>query len=176
MTKRHREEVILARWTVDAARLREFAREARTRYGDSPFAPRDVLQACDALARTGLEVVCREDALFVGPWCFSFLYNDFSEIHVHDTWMRFVMESGLYEIPIPVGQGATEEAKRIAGHYIRVAEEAGRRAFEERQAPTWSNRLLTLVEDHFLWAIIAFFFIAIPGAVLVVSLLRGSLQ
>jgi phosphoglycolate phosphatase-like HAD superfamily hydrolase len=66
VTKRHRDEVILARWTVDPARLSEFARFARDRYGDTAFTPRDVLKVWDDSALAGIEVVCREDALFVG--------------------------------------------------------------------------------------------------------------
>lgn len=39
MAKRHRDEVVLARWTVDAARVREFARTLRSRHGESPYRP-----------------------------------------------------------------------------------------------------------------------------------------
>lgn len=176
MTKRHPEEVILARWTVDALRVREFAQQTRTRYGDSPFSPRDLLKACDENSRYGLEVVCRDDAVFVGSWCLSFPYNDISDIRLHDTWVQFVMDGGAYDIPVPIAHDGRAEAERIVDYYIRTGREEARLAWEARHAPTLSNRLLDIAEAHPAWVLLGFFFIVIPLVVLVLGLLRGGLR
>ncbi|MBK6779954.1 MAG: hypothetical protein IPJ95_01060 [Gemmatimonadetes bacterium] len=175
MTERHPDEVILGRWTVDPAALREFTTRVRTHFGDSPFPPHDLLKACDKAARSGLEVVCRDDAVLVGPWCLAFLYNGVSEVRLEEHWLHFEMEGGQYFLPVPVGPGNRAEAARMVEVYARQQAEETRRYREERDAPTLNNRLLTFVETHWVWAALGFFFVVIPLVVLAVSLLTGNL-
>jgi hypothetical protein len=174
MTKRHPDEVILARWDVDPVRLREFAAEIRALYANSPFPPRDLLKVCDARARDGLEVVCRDDAVFVGTWVLAFLYNGVSGIRAQDRWLEFEMEGGMYTIEVPIARNGKAEAERIAALYTEMAAEEGRRARAERQAPTLNNRLLNIAEAHWIWLMLGFFFVVIPAIVLVISLLSGD--
>lgn len=176
MTKRHANEVVVARWTVDPGRLREFTRQMRSRYGDTPFTPNDLLDVCERHSHVGLEVVCRDDAVFVGQWCLAFLYNEISAIRLQETWLQFEMEGGLYEIPVPVASNARADAERLVEYYKRLAEEETRRAVAERQAPTWSNYLLDIAEAHYVWVMLCFFFLGIPAVVLVIGLLRGGFQ
>lgn len=171
MAKRHRDEIILARWTVDAASLCEFTGEARLRYGDSPYAPNELLKECEKHSAVGIEVVFRDDACFVGDWCFT----RFPECRVHEIWMQFLDKEECYDIQLPLARGATAQAERIAGHYNWMGQEAVRRAAEERAKPTWNNYMLTLVEAHFIWVMLGFFFIVIPLFILIPGLLRGSL-
>jgi hypothetical protein len=173
MTKRHPEEVILARWTVDGARLREFTRQVRERHEDSPFPPRDLLKACDE-ARGSLEVVYRDDAVFVGPWCLSFTYNEVSGIRVEEPWVLFIMEGGSYDIPVPIARDGLAEAIQVGKLYRRLWEEEDRLAREKRAAPTWSNWLLDIFEAHPAWMLLGFFFVLIPAVVAVMGWLQGK--
>ncbi len=176
MTKRHPNEVLVARWHVGPDPLRAFIRQMRDRYGDTPFTPNDLLNECETHARTGLEIVCRDDAIFVGRWCLAFLYNQVTDMTVQDMWIRCEMEGGLYEIPIPITLEARAEAVGVVKHYARLAEEETRQAVARRQAPTWSNYFLNIAEAHPVWLLLAFFFVGIPAIVLLVGLLRGGFQ
>lgn len=176
MPTRHEGEVVLARWTVDPASLRAFVERVRARYGDSPFRPRDLLDACDDRAGRGLEVVCRDDAVFVGTWGLAFDYNVVSQIRLGNDWILFEMEWGAYDIPVPLPAVGREEAERIVSYYKRTGEEETRRYLEARQAPTLSNRLLDIAEHHFAWVLLGLFFVVVPLAVLLVGLVRGSLR
>ena len=176
MTRRHSKELVLARWDVDAACLRAFTQQMRARYGKSPFAPTDLLNACEKHSESGVEVICRDDAIFVGPWCLAFLYNEVSAFHLEDTWVRVEMENGLYEIPLPLAANGRLAAQSVIDLYAEMAEEDTRRYIAERQAPTWSNRLLDVAEAHFIWVALCLFFVVLPLAVLVVAWLRGGLE
>lgn len=171
MARRHRDEVILARWTVDTARLRDFALQVRARYG-APFRPDALLKACENAPASGLEVVCRDDAIFVGPWSLDLQYNLVSGLRLEETWILCDMDWGAYDIPIPVPPNGRVEAARVVAHYIREWEEENRQYFERRNAPTWHNRLLDIAEAHFAWVALGFFFIVIPLVLLLFSLLR----
>jgi hypothetical protein len=142
--------------------VHDFAQRVRARYGDSPYRPDDILKACEEHARFGLEVVCRDDAVFVGPWCLAFQYNAVSGIRLEEEWMLFVTEWGTYDIPIPVELNARAEAARMVDYYTNQWEEEQRRYLQERQAPMWRNRLLNIAEAHFVWVLLGLFFIAIP--------------
>ncbi|MBX9606357.1 MAG: hypothetical protein K2Y51_09035 [Gammaproteobacteria bacterium] len=156
--------------------LRRFAQAMRSRYGDTPFTPIDVLEMCDRHAQTGLEVVCRDDAVFVGEWCLAFLYNQITAISVDDTWMKFEMEGGLYEIPVPIDVRQRSVAEGAVAFYDRMAAEETRRAVEARRAPTWANRLLDIAEANPVWVMLGFFFLVIPALVVILGLLRGGFQ
>jgi hypothetical protein len=173
MTKRYPGEVIVARWTVDSARVRDFTQRVHGRYGDSPFRPIDLLRACEEGSQSGLEVVCRDDAVFVGQWCLAFEYNVVSQIHLESEWVLFVMEWGAYDIPVPVPSDQAEAA-RIVRYYTQQGEEENRQYLEARQRPTWSNRLLNIAEARFAWVLLGLFFIVLPLFVLLLSLLHGG--
>lgn len=172
MAKRHRDEVVLARWTVDATHLREFALTLRPRYGDSPFRPYGLLEECEKRSASCLEVVCRDDAIFVGAWGLDFQYNVVSGIRLDENWILLEMDWGAYDIPVPVPRDAKAEAARMVGYYRSQWEEELRQYLEKRHAPTWQNRLLNVAEAHFAWVTLGFFFIAIPIVVLLIGLFR----
>ncbi len=176
MVERFKGETILARWFVDAAALHSFVRETRLRSKRFSFVPEDLLKECEKHATgAGLEVVVREDAVFVGEWGSP---NWFYEVQVHETFMRFTGDEG-YHIPVPLAPGARAEAERIAAiyaaRYSRALAEEQRQFNEGRARPTWNNRLLNFVEAHFVWLGLGFFFVLIPFIVLLLGLLRGSL-
>lgn len=168
--------MILARWFVDAAGLRDFLREMKL-LSKRSHASKALLKECEEhSAAAGVEVVIRDDALFVGEWGAP---NVFSYIRVHETWMEFTGDEG-YEIPVPLARGARSEAEWVAARYemidTRAREESNRRFAEERARPTWNNRVLNFVEGHFVWVLLGFFFVLIPLVVLVLGFFRGSLS
>ena len=176
MVERFRDEVILARWLVDAAALQTFVREMRLRSKGYSFVPEDLLKECEKFADgAGLEVVVREDAVFVGDWGSP---NWFYEVQVYETWMKFMGDEG-YHIPVPLASGARAQAERIAGiyseRYTQALADEQRQFHEARAIPTWNNRLLNFAEAHFVWLILGFFFVVIPLLVLLLGFLRGSL-
>lgn len=173
MTKRHPDEVILERWTVPPAHVRGFVAEMRTRYANSPFPPKDLLKACEKGSDTGLEVVCRDDAVFVGKWCLSFVYNNISLIGVRERWIEFEVE-GQHELLVPIAPDDRAAAQRIVEHWHRAAEQENREYLAKRNAPTLSNHLLNFAEAHFAWVALGFFFIVIPAIVLVIGWFRGE--
>jgi len=175
MVERFQGETILARWVVDAAALQTFVRETRLRSKRFSYVPKDLLKECIKHAdSTGLEVVIREDAIFVGEWGSP---NSFSAVQVHDTWMQFIGDEG-YHVPVPLAPGARADAERIAAIYATLDEQAraeGQRQFdEERARPTWNNRLLLFAEAHFVWLVLGFFFVLIPVCLLVFGFLRDG--
>ncbi len=177
MVERFANETILARWVVDAAALQSFAQETRLRSKRSSFVLEDLLMECEKHATgAGLEVVVREDAVFVGQWGSP---NWFYEVQVEETSMRFLGDEG-YHIPVPLAPGARAEAERIAGIYAAryaQARAAEQRHFEEERArPTRNNRLLHFVEAHFVWLVLGFFFGLLPLFVLLLDFLRGRLS
>lgn len=172
MARRHRDEIVLARWTVDSARARDFTVMLRTRYGDSPFRPHGLLEACEAHPASGLEVVCRDDAIFVGSWSIDFQYNVVSGIRLEEAWILLLMDWGAYDIPVPFSPDSQAEAARLVAYYRQQWEEENRQYREKRQAPTWQNRLLNVAEAHFAWVVLGFFFIGIPIVLFLLSLVR----
>ena len=176
MTERSRGERILARWTVDAADLRDFVREQRVR-AKSSYMPPGLLKECDAASRgDGIEVVCREDAILVGNCRLTNMFDDF---RVHDTWMHCLGDEG-YQIPVPLARGRKLDAERVAATYRALFEQvnaqAQREYAQERARPTMNNRLLRFAEAHFVWVVLGFFFVLIPLFLVVLDMLFGTPQ
>ncbi len=167
---------MLGRWTVDADRLREFTAAVREQHRDSPFPPRDLLKACDASARTGLEVVCGKEVVSVGAWRLHLLYNEVSQIRVEERWILFEIEGGPTILPVPTARDGQAEAARVVQRYFELAAEENRQYLEARNAPTWQNHLLNVAERHFAWVVLGFFFVVIPLLVILVGLLRGEFK
>jgi hypothetical protein len=168
-------ETILARWVVDAAALRRFVAKTRIQFKRSAYVPEDLLKECEKHAiGAGLEVVVREDAVFVGEWGSP---NCLHGAEVHETWMRFMGEEGFH-VPVPLAPGEREAAERIAGiyssRYSQAVAEEHRRFHEERARPTWSIRLVIFAEAHFVWLALGFFLVLIPLFVLLPGLLLGG--
>lgn len=174
MTERSRSERILARWSVDAVDLRDFLREQQAR-AKRAYMPASLVKACDDGAHgAGIEVVFREDAIFVGNCRLSNLFDDF---RVHDTWMHFLGEEG-YQIEVPLARGGKQEAERVAATYRALNEQlnaqAAREYAEKRAKPTLNNRLLNIAEAHFVWVLLGFFFVLIPLSLVVLVMLFGA--
>lgn len=177
MVKRFKGEVILARWVVDAIALQNFVREPQIRSKWYSDMPKDLLKECERHATgTGLEVVVREDAVFVGEWGSP---NWFSSVQVHETWAHFMGDEG-YSIAVPLAPEARAEAERIAAVYAALDERArvkAQRQFEEERAkPTLNNRMLNFVEANFAWLALGCFFVLIPLFVLLFGFLRGNIS
>jgi hypothetical protein len=177
MVERFKGEIVLARWVVDAAALHKFVQETRLRSNWFSSVPQALLKQCEKHATgAGLEVVVREDAVFVGEWGSP---NWFYAVQVHDTWLQFMGDEG-YHVPVPLAPGARAETERIAAIYSALDSQAraeSQRQFdEERARPTWNNRLLKFVEAHFGWVVLGFFFVLIPLFLLLLGFLRGSLS
>lgn len=177
MVERFQGETILAHWVVDAAALQDFARDTRLRSKRLSPVPEGLLKECEKhAAGAGLEVVVREDAVFVGEWGTP---SRFYTVQVHDTWIQFMGDEGDH-IPVPLAPGARAEADRIATIYEafdeRARAEAQRQFDEERARPTWNNRLLLFAEVHFVWLLLGFFFVLLPAFVLLLGFLRGTLS
>jgi len=175
MVKRFSDETILARWVVDAAALDNFVRETRLRSKRLSFIPEDLLKECEKHATgAGLEVVVREDAVFVGEWGSP---NWFYEVQVQETLIRLLGDEG-YHIPVPLAPGARADAERIAAiysaRYSQARAEEQRQFNKERARPTRNNRLQNFAEARFVWLVLGFFFVLIPLFVLLLALLRGS--
>lgn len=168
-------QAILARWTVPPARLRAFTAEVRARSANWPFPPKDLLAACDAHAEKGLEVVFRTDALVVGSWSLSFVYNQVTDFRVEDPWLLVELE-GMHEIPVPTAPESRDAVERGLAAYARIVAEENRQYFAARNAPTLSNRLLNIAEQHFAWVVLGFFFVGIPLLIALVGLLRGGFE
>ena len=166
----------MARWTVPPEEVREFTARVRAASASLPFPPRDLLRACDKSPPTGLEVVCREDGIWVGGWSVLFLYNGPVRVRLEGEGLVVEVDGGSYELPIPVARSARAEAARVVAEYARMAEEETRLAIAERNAPTWQNRLLTVVERHFALVTLGFFFVLVPALVMLLALLRGSFR
>ncbi|HMV33322.1 MAG TPA: hypothetical protein PKA50_14490 [Gemmatimonadales bacterium] len=167
---------VLGRWTVDAARLREFTAAVREQHRDSPFPPNDLLKACDAGARTGLEVVCGKEVVSVGRWQLHMLYNVVSKIEGEERWILFEIDGGPTILPIPTARDGQAEAARVVQLYHQMAAEENRQYLEARNAPTWQNHLLNVAERHFPWVVLGFFFVVIPLLVILAGLLRGGFE
>lgn len=137
MVERFKGETILARWMVDASALHRFVRETPLRSNWYTSVPPDLLKECKKhAAGAGLEVVVREDAVFVGEWGSP---NWFYAVQVHETWLLFMGDEG-YHVPVPLAPGARAAAERIAEIYSARYEEARvetqRQFNEERARPT----------------------------------------
>lgn len=174
MTERPGDERVFARWKIDAADLREFVREQRIRAKNNYF-PAGLLKECEAGAQgAGIEVVFREDAIFVGTCRIS---NMFDEFRVHDTWMQCLGDEG-YQIAVPIARGGKPEAERIAATYRAHNEQVRSRAAQEyaaeRARPTVNNRLLRFSETQFVWISLGFFFVVIPLLVLAMQVVFGE--
>lgn len=173
MTKRYPGEVILARWTVDPARVRDFAQRVQARYAAAPVPPHDILKACKEGSQTGLEVVCREDGIFVGRKCLAFDYNVVTRLSLEEHWILCELDWGAGDYLIPIPADRTEPA-RIVSHYLSEWREENRRYLEQRQKPTWNNRLLNIAEAHFPWVVLGLFFVVLPLILFLLNLLHNA--
>lgn len=130
------------------------------------------MKECESHFTSDLEVVCRDDAVFVGAWSLDFQYNVASGIRLDEAWILLQMEWGAYDIPVPFAPDSQGDAARMVAYYKGQWEEENRLYFEKRHAPTWQNRLLDVAEAHFAWVALGVFFIALPIVVLLLSLVR----
>jgi hypothetical protein len=89
-----------------------------------------------------------------------------SNVTLRESWIEFgfdYSEGAMPIVPVPVAVQARAEAARIADHFTARLREERRIEEEKRARPTFSNRLLKFVEDHFILALLLFFFVLIPG-------------
>ncbi len=174
MAKRHAQEKILVKWTIDETCWHRFkaASEARRQQRDRSYV---IMQAPDPFPPAGIEVVIREDAIFIGKKCAcEFVYNGGTHwMSIHDSWLEMGMssDSGFYEYQIPIAPAAFPEAKRVVDDFIKQDFEAARVQAEKDARPTFINGLRRWVEAHALLTIIGFFVVVLPLFVLAMALL-----
>lgn len=179
MPKRHENEVVLASWSVDAPTWRAFVRAVgayATQPG--PRAPSFFKFDEQPPSPAGAEVVIRDDALFVGTHAADIPWPP--TVTLRPDWLEFYFapsDGGWFIVPAPVSLAARTEAARVAEHFgrreaeaLRRNAEAQRAAAEERARPTLRNRLLNVVEGHFILILLAFFFILLPAVVGLIAL------
>ena len=172
--RRHAGETILTRWTVDEATWREFAGNVH-RYLEQPRAPACVLKNLDRPAPHSLEVVVREDVIFVGEEWLSTEFSECQDPLLREEWLEFSCDndhSTPHFFPIPVPPAAKPHAAWVVNHFRRRLMERARIMAEADDAPTTSNRLRKWVEAHFIMVLLLFFFVVLPGAATIVAYLH----
>ncbi|MCC2668400.1 MAG: hypothetical protein K0Q72_871 [Armatimonadetes bacterium] len=173
MPKRPRIETVLAYWTVDAATWRQFIRDVRA-YQQQPGAVRCALELQDDFPASGMEVTVREHEVRIGGETFDFRYVADVKVVLRAAWLEFGGDpdgAPKYIVAVPVPGHARDEAARVADHFTHQAAELIRISAEERARPTLSNRLLNVVEGHFVLVTLLFFFVGIPALVFFLHLL-----
>lgn len=134
-----------------------------------------VMTAPEPFPPSGIEVVIRDDAVFVGKKCAcEYIYNgNFHLMSVHESWLEMGMSSDTsnYEYLIPIARGALAEVKRVVNDFTAQDREAARIEAEERARPTLINGLRRWVEAHAILTIIGFFVVVLPLVVLAIALL-----
>ena len=173
--KRHAGETILTRWTVDEATWREFAADVH-RYLEQPRAPACVLKSLDQPPPDQLEVVVRDDAIFVGDECLNLQFSECEDPHLREHWLEFACDrdyTAPHFFPIPVPPAAKPNAVWVVNHFRRRLMERARLMTEADNAPTISNRLRKWVEAHFIMVVLLFFFAVLPGAAVIMAYLHS---
>ncbi|MBA3560693.1 MAG: hypothetical protein H0W30_19105 [Gemmatimonadaceae bacterium] len=173
--KRTRDEKLLAEWSVDESTWREFIR-AIQHYAEQPGGASLGVSFPKEFPPAGVTVAVREDALFVGRDAFDMRLWIGMQVTLREHWLEFLPEPderphAIFPVPVPSRMRA--DAALVAGHFTAVAAECSRIAAEQRARPTFSNRLLTLVERHFIVAVLLFFFVLLPVLVGVVAAFRS---
>jgi hypothetical protein len=175
MPRRYGGETVLTRWTVDAATWRQFAANVH-RYIDAPRAPACVLKSRDQPAPQRLEIIVREDAVFVGDECLSLQFSECEDPHLRDEWLEFSCDNdhtAPHFFPIPVPANARTNAVWVVNHFRQALMDRARRLAEADDAPTFSNRLRKAVEAHFILVLLLFFFVLLPGAAVLFTYLQS---
>ena len=173
--KRHAGETILTRWTVDDATWREFAANVH-RSLKLPRAPACVLKSLNQPPPTRLEVVVRNDAIFVGDECLSLQFSECEDPYLREHWLEFACDrdyTAPYFFPIPVPAAARPHAAWVVDHFRRALAERARLMAEADNAPTLSNRVRKWVEAHFIMVVLLFFFVLLPGAAVIAAYLHS---
>ena len=173
--KRYHEEKVLTRWPVDQTTWYEFAADVR-RYIAAPRAPACVLKSLDQPPPRALEVVIRDDAVFVGDEWLALEFSECDEPHLRDGWLEFACDKDYtapHFFPIPVPAHARANAAWVVNHFRQALAERARRLAQADAAPTFSNRLRKWVEAHFIMVVLLFFFVVIPGAAVIFAYLHS---
>ena len=127
-------------------------------------------------APDALEVVVREDAVFVGHERLSLQFSECEEPHLGEEWLEFACDNdytALHFFPIPVPAGARANAVWAVDHFRRAVAEPARLLAAAHAASTTPNRLRKLVEAHFILFVLLLFFVLLPGVVLLVVYLHS---
>ena len=173
MAKRHSGETILVQWTIGESLWRDFLREKEERYRERrhclTFTPPDPFPV------SGIEVVIRDDAIFVGGECVrEYVYDGgYHGFSVNESILEMYLSSDTttYVYLLPITRGALADAKRVVERLTAEDSEQARIRAAERARPTLRNRLLWWIEAHFVLAMFAFFFGLLPLFVLCLYLL-----
>ena len=164
---RHENEEVLANWRVDASTWREFARAVRAyRARPGGYTPCHVKFPDDPPSPEGAEIVIRSDAVFIGDQIVD-LRHDQPTAAALPYWLQLDVEYSecrpAFIIPVPFPPGGLVEAARVAEWFNkRIADQLSAIA-EERARPTLNNRMLNLVEGHFILIALFLFFVLLPA-------------
>jgi hypothetical protein len=166
-------ETILTRWTVDEETWLRFTSDVHLHL-NQPRARACVLKSLNRPWSHGLEVMVRDDAIFVGEEWLSIEFSECQEVLLREEWLEFFCDNDRtapHFFPIPVPPAAKPNAAWVANHFRRLWIERARRIAEADDAPTISNRLRKWVEAHFIIVLLLLFFVVLPGAAVIVGYL-----
>jgi hypothetical protein len=122
---------------------------------------------------SGIDIVIRDDAIFVGNSCVRGLLP-YRGVSVHDARLELFLPSDEGENSrylLPVAGSALANVTRVVERFIAADNEAARLREEEDARPTLPNRLgkwvnshpaIRWMEHHFALVLLAFFFGLIP--------------
>ena len=173
--KRYDGEKVLTRWTVDETTWRKFAADVHC-FLNEPRAPACVLKSLNQPPPRAVEVVVRDDAIFVGEEWLSLQFSECDQPHLRDEWLEFACDNDYtapHFFPIPVPAEARPNAVWVVNHFRRALVERARVLAQAQDAPTISNRLRKFVEAHFIIVLLLLFFVVIPGAAVLFAYLRS---
>lgn len=186
MPKRHAHETVLARWTIDEPLWRGFVIAKRTLDERHPSRLITLVPPPE-FPVPGVEVVIRDDAIFVGDSCVRSLLPHRGVV-VHDSVLEFSIpsdEGDAIAYVLPIARPALADVTRVVEGFIAADAEAARLREEEEARPTVPNRLakwvnahpaLKWTERHFALVLLAFFFGVIPLCVWLISVVAGMLR
>jgi hypothetical protein len=178
MAKRFAGETILARWTIAEGLWREFL-EAKARLDREPNGPYRTFLAPQPFPAAGLEVVIREDAIFVGRVRLrEFHFGALRHVSLRESYLQIQGiilpedawdEDRHYLYLLPVCSTALPQARLAVERLISHDKALSDRIAAEDETSKWSQPLLRWVEQRFVWILLAFFFGVIPLAVFLLS-------
>jgi hypothetical protein len=167
MARRHPKETILVQWTIDESLWRVFLKikENRDR-DDEPHPPYVTFTPPKEFPASGIDVVIRDDAVFVGKKCVhEYVYEGgYHNMGVREAILGIYRSSdgGGYVYLLPIAHHALADATLVVERFAAEDKEAARIQAEKDAMPTLRNRLLWWVQKHFILTVLLIFFVIIP--------------
>ena len=163
-------------WTLDASDWQAFVARQQA-HASQPDARRARYWPRDDAPEADRRVVVEADLVRVGGALYELAEACAPDVVEHEGWLEFLDDAsrpggGMFAVPLP-RDGAARGA-RIATHFRdRIAhyQVLAAQAAAERAAPTLSNKMLDVVEKHFIVLLLLFFFVLLPGVAVLAAFL-----